>query len=109
MMCQTSDVLMQSSEEQSQSYDTSSDMQRSAGLAKPKGMQIEAGDEGGTTQMAKLNMQPMPAQTARAAQRPSFNFAEHGDESPVVEDKRMDRAQMKKELTKSMTAAEMKK
>ena len=86
MMCQTSDVLMQSSEEQSQSYDTSSDMQRSAGVGKPKGMQIEAGDEGGTTQVLNLNKQPMPAQTAKAAQRPSFSFADHGDDAPVVEE-----------------------
>ena len=45
MQCQTSEGLMQSSEEQS--YDTSSEQQRSETL-RTKGIPISVGDEGGT-------------------------------------------------------------
>ena len=37
-------------------------------------MQISVGDEGGTT--SKAPVIPQPAQTAKAAKRPSFNFGE---------------------------------
>lgn len=105
--CQTSDVLMQSSEDHSD-Y-TSSDQQRSAHL-RPKGMQISVGDEGGTAQGPRI-LAPQGAQTTKAgAQRPSFSFkdAEFSEEQlERITDE--DRSRVKKELSQSMTAAEAKK
>ena len=60
MQCQTSDVQMHTttSEDQSQSYDASSDYQRSAtvGSLRPKRMGISVGDEGGTTQAPNIGI-----------------------------------------------------
>lgn len=108
--CQTSETLLQSSEE-FQSYEESSDMQKSAGVLRPKGMQI--GDEGGTMQAPKIG-QPQGAQTTKAAKRPSFSFAqadfdEEEAEREPEEVQRNQRSQLKKELTKSMTIAEAKR
>lgn len=100
-----------SSEDQSQSYDDSSDIQRSVGAhhAKNQHMQISVGDEGGTSQPPMIGQQYV-AQTAKAAQRPSFSFADSSVfEASKQEKEKFDRQQMKKELMKSMTAAEAKK
>lgn len=82
--CQTSDVMRTStSEDQSQSYDTSSDYQRSVGMGtaslRQKRMEISVGDEGGTTQAPNIGMSG--AMTTKAKNRPSFMFNDGMDDS----------------------------
>ena len=113
IQCQTSDVQIHTttSEDQSQSYDASSDYQRSAyagpSSMRPKRMEIAVGDEGGTTQPAKIGG---GALTTRAQQRVSFSFgveddSKHGTESEAP----ADREQLKREVTQSLSAAEERK
>lgn len=99
---------MQSSEEQS--YDTSSEQQRSETL-RMKGMPISVGDEGGTRQGPPIINQFVGAQTARASQRPSFSFTETELSTGLGKDDelRREREDIKKTLTQSMTVAEAKK
>ena len=73
-------------------------------------MQISVGDEGGTT--SKAPVIPQSAQTARAAQRPSFSFDQvelmESMEKPTAEMTREERSQIKKELTQSLAITEEK-
>ena len=107
------------SEDQSQSYDASSDYQRSAGVGglhtaatlRPKRMEISEGDEGGTTQ-APLISALAGAQTTKAQNRPSFRFSmddSNDNESSQEAITPLDREQMKKEITQSLSAVEAKK
>ena len=112
MECQTSDL-------EQESNDTSSDNQRSAAgmgsATKPKkGMQISVGDEGGTQQSP-----PQMAQTTRASTRTNFSFAAMADElsDEAQEEKKQkkatltqeERSRIKKELTQTLSAAEVRK